>query len=329
MRADRLLSIMLLLQVHQRITARELATRLEVSERTIHRDMEALSASGVPVYAERGSSGGWLLMEEFRTNLTGLTRAEIQTLFLTRPSQILADLGLDKASDAAAIKLLAALPALSRDDAEYARQRIYVDTTSWNPTGEPFPLLQVIQQAVWRDRKLRFLYQRGDCGALERLADPLGLVAKGSVWYLVAAVEGEVRNYRISAIKDVEVLDEPCRRPKEFDLEAYWKASMDHFKASLPRFQARVRVRTTIFPRLRYAGRFARIEETASPDADGWQEVVLRFDTEEVACEYMLSFGPQLEVLEPPELRDKVIRMAQSVLDFYEQKRPSSFRKTV
>ena len=329
MRADRLLSIMLLLQVHRRITARELATRLEVSERTIHRDMEALSASGVPVYAERGSNGGWLLMEEYRTNLTGLSRAEIHSLFLTRPSQLLADLGLDKASDAAAIKLLAALPSPSRDDAEYARQRIYVDTTSWNPSGEPFPLLPIIQEAVWQDRRLRFLYQRVDCEPLERLADPLGLVAKGSVWYLVAAVEGEIRSYRISSILDVEVVDEPCRRPKGFDLEAYWKASMDHFKASLPRFHSRVRVSPAIFPRLRYAGRFARIEETSLPDADGWREVVVRFDTEEIACEYMLSFGPQLEVLDPAGLRDKVIRMAQSVLEFYQQKHPASFRKTV
>lgn len=328
MRADRLLSIMLLLQVHRRVTARELAKRLEVSERTIHRDMEALSTSGVPVYAERGSHGGWMLMEEYRTNLTGLTKAEIEALFLNKPAKLLTDLGLSKASNAASVKLLAALPAAHRDAAEYARQRIYVDTTSWNPTKEPFPFLPVIQAAVWQGQRLRFLYGRGDCDAVERVVDPLGLVAKGSVWYLVAAVEGEIRSYRISGVQDVEVLDEPCQRPKDFDLAAYWEQSLASFKASLPRYQARVRVSPAIFPRLSYAGRFARIERTGAPEADGWREVSIRFDTEEIACEYMLSFGAQLEVLEPPELREKVIQLAASVIEFYNRKHLSSSKKT-
>ena len=328
MRADRLLSIMLLLQVNRRVTARELARRLEVSERTIHRDMDALSAAGVPVVAERGSLGGWMLMEEYRTNLTGLTKTEIQTLFLTKPNRLLSDLGLDKASNAAAIKLLAALPSVSRADAEYARQRLYVDTASWNPSREPFPLLPVIQEAVWQERKVRFFYQRLDCESIERLADPLGLVAKGSVWYLVAAVENEIRSYRISSIRSIEVLNEPCSRPTGFDLETFWEQSMAKFKANLPRYQATVRVSPAIFPRLSDAGRFARIEQTSPPDEDGWREVVIRFDTEEIACEYMLSFGPQLDVLQPIELREKVIRLAQSVLDYYGQKYPSSLTKT-
>src|ERR1051325_4713574 len=129
MRADRLLSIMLLLQVHRRLTARELANRLEVSERTIHRDMDALSGAGIPVFAERGSGGGWALMEEYRTNLTGLNKEEIQALFVMNSPRLLADLGLSKASDAAHIKLRAALPSMSRGDAEYARQRIHIDAT--------------------------------------------------------------------------------------------------------------------------------------------------------------------------------------------------------
>ncbi|HEX8186484.1 MAG TPA: YafY family protein, partial [Blastocatellia bacterium] len=218
MRADRLLSIMLLLQVHRRITARELASRLEVSERTIHRDMDALSGAGIPVFAERGSGGGWALMEEYRTNLTGLNKDEIQALFLVNPSRLLADLGLGKASDAALIKLRAALPSVSRDEAEYARQRIYVDLAGWNHSQETIPHLPALQEAIWRERKLRFTYERTGCDGVERLVDPLGLVAKGSAWYLVAAVEGETRSYRISRVKDVEIMDEPCARPEGFDL---------------------------------------------------------------------------------------------------------------
>src|SRR5712691_4174354 len=201
MRADRLLSVLLLLQVHRRLTARELAKRLEVSERTIHRDMDALSAAGFPVFAERGIGGGWMLVEGYRTNLTGLNKDEIQALFLTKPLRVLADLGLEKASNAALIKLSAALPSAHRDGAEHARQRIHVDVTGWNRSNESIEFLPALQEAIWQERKLKFSYQRGGgCDAVERLADPLGLVAKGSVWYLVAGVEGEIRSYRVSRV---------------------------------------------------------------------------------------------------------------------------------
>src|SRR5579872_4220872 len=179
MRADRLLSILLLLQINRRLTARELAKRLEVSERTILRDMEALSTAGVPVTAERGIGGGWYLLEEYRTNLTGMSEAEIRTLFLMQPTRLLADLGWHQASEAALIKLLAALPSLSRRNAEDMRQRIHVDTASWHRPEEAFPYLQTLQDAIWQERKLHMLYQRSDDSTVERLVDPLGLVAKG------------------------------------------------------------------------------------------------------------------------------------------------------
>src|SRR5882762_9852255 len=183
MRADRLLSVLLLLQVHRRMTARELASRLEVSERTIHRDMEALSAAGFPVFAERGNGGGWMLVEGYKTNLTGLNRDEIQALFLTKPLRLLADLGLDRAANAAMIKLSAALPPAHRDNAEHASERIHIDITGWNRSEEGVQLLPVLQQAVWQERKLKFTYERGGgCDPVDRFADPLGLVAKGSVW---------------------------------------------------------------------------------------------------------------------------------------------------
>jgi predicted DNA-binding transcriptional regulator YafY len=323
MRADRLLSILLLLQVHRRVTARALAARLEVSERTIHRDMEALSMAGVPVVAERGSNGGWSLMEEYRTNLTGLNKDEAQALFLMQPARVLADLGFDKASDAALIKLLAALPAAHRDDAEYARQRIHIDLGGWNRADESIACLPVIQQAIWQGRKLRLIYERGQCAAVERIVDPLGLVAKGSAWYLVAAVDGLLRSYRASRVAEATLLDEGFARPKDFDLAAYWQASTASFKASLPRYQATLRVAPEVLPRLGYAGRFARIEHTGEPDADGWSEVHVRFDVEEMAVEYALSFGACVEVLTPQTLRDKVIEMAQSVIAFYAQPTPA------
>lgn len=320
MRADRLLSILLLLQVHRRLTARDLAERLEVSQRTIHRDMEALSAAGFPVFAERGSGGGWMLVEGYKTNLTGLNKDEIQALFLSKPLRLLADLGLDKASDAAMIKLAAALPSAHRDNAEHARQRIHIDLTGWHRSGESVPLLPVLQQAVWQERKLRFTYERSGCDPVERMADPLGLVAKGSAWYLVAVVDGDTRSYRVSRFISAEPTDDPCIRPRDFDLVAFWEQAALTFKARLPSYLATVRAHPDAFPRLNFAGRFARIEQSYPPDEDGWFRVVLRFDVEAMAVEYALGFGSQMEILEPATLRNKVIDAAQSVVRFYGEK---------
>ena len=321
MRADRLFSIVLLLQAHRLLTARDLAGRLEVSPRTIHRDMEALSAAGIPVVAERGTGGGWSLLGEYRTDLTGLNEAEIQSLFVTKPSRLLADLNLEKASEGALLKLLAALPTVYRRGAEYARQRIYVDVAGWSRSEEAAPLLHALQDAVWQERKVRMLYHRDRCEAVTRLVDPLGLVAKGSVWYFVAAVDdAEVRSYRVSRIESVEVMNAPCIRPPDFDLASFWEQSAAQFRAHLPSYYVKARVRSEIVPRMRYAGRFARIERMGRTDGEGWVEVWLRFDVEEMACEYALGFGTQLEVLEPPALREKVVNAAKNIVAFYTQR---------
>ena len=323
MRADRLLSILLLLQTHGHLTTRELAKRLEVSERTIHRDMEALCIAGVPVVSQRGAAGGWELAEEYRTNLTGLNAAEAQALALT-PNRVLADLGLDKASDAAFIKLLAALPTLGRRDAEYVHQRIYVDMTGWRQHDEPAPFLSIIQDALWRDRKLCLTYKRTDGNLVERVVDPVGLVAKLNIWYLVAAVaDGEnsgLRTYRISRVQKASLLDEPCTRPKDFDLVAYWQQSQADFKASLPRFPATVRVAPEALTRLRYVCRAARIdinEPATLPDAQGWLTLELHYEVESEAAEALIALGDRCEVLAPPSLREKIIHLAQSVISLY------------
>ena len=195
MRADRLLSILLLLQTHGRLTAGILAARLEVSRRTVLRDMDALSAAGVPVYAQRGGGGGWSLLDSYRTDLTGLTELEAQALFAAAPAPALHDVGLGRAAEAALLKLLAALPAHQHLGAAHTRQRLYIDGVGWGPRTAAAPHLHTLQEAVWRDRKVRIRYERSDDlydprppEVVERLADPLGLVAKGHAWYLVAAV---------------------------------------------------------------------------------------------------------------------------------------------
>ena len=318
MRADRLLSIVLLLQTNGQLTSRTLAERLEVSERTIHRDMEALSFSGIPVVALRGSTGGWSLLGEYRTNLTGLNEAEIQSLFVTQPPKLLADLQLKKASEGALLKLLAALPAMYRQGAEQARRRIHIDTAGWARHEEAVPLLPVVQDAIWSERKLRFTYQRGPgCDDVEREVDPLGLVAKGSAWYLVAGVGDNILTYRISRMSSAEVLDQRCAVPEGFDLAAFWEQSTTKFKTALPNYRAKFRVAPDAFLRLRFAGRFARVGDTVETDSDGWMRVEVGFDVEEMASEYALGFGSKLEVLEPRSLREKVIAAAREVIEFY------------
>ncbi|HEV2853391.1 MAG TPA: YafY family protein [Thermoanaerobaculia bacterium] len=324
MRADRLLSIILLLQVNRRLTARELAEKLEVSERTILRDMEALGMAGIPVVAERGAGGGWSLMEGYRTDLTGLSETEAQALFLTGPARVLADLRLDKAAEAALLKLLAGLPAVFRRGADSARRRIHVDVAGWRSPEDAVPLLPTIQEAVWQERKLGLRYQKGpgEEGTVERVVDPLGLVAKGSLWYLAAAVEGQVRCYRVSRVLDATILDEPATRPQDFDLAAWWEQSAADLKAAMPRYPATVRVHPDLLPRLRYALRFARIEAMGEPGEDGWTAVEIRFQFEEEAIEYVLSFGTRIEVVAPPELRERVIQRAKDVVAFNEARAP-------
>lgn len=240
MRADRLLSILLLLQAHGRLTARDLARRLEVSERTIHRDMDALGVAGVPVYAARGTGGGWSLAEGYRARLPGLSDTEIQALFLAGPARLLADLGLRRASEAALLKLLASLPAIARRDVEYARQRIHVDPAGWHETAESVAALPTLQEAIWQGHQVALTYGRSDGATVERLVAPLGLVAKGRVWYLVAAVDGEPRTYRVSRVRCARPTGAPAARPAGFDLAGYWERSAADFKAGLPRYPATV-----------------------------------------------------------------------------------------
>ncbi len=320
MRADRLLSILLLLQVHRRLTAADLAARLEVSERTVHRDMGALSASGIPVYAERGGNGGWRLTEEYQTKLTGLTQSEIQAAFLTQPARLLADLGLRQAADAASLKLLAALPSGLRGGATRAQQTILLDVAGWRQAVDAVPLLPTLHTAIWQGRKVRFAYERSDGTAVERTADPLGLVAKGRLWYLIAAIGGEVRTYRVSRIRTALPLDEAVTRPPDFDLALFWEESSRDFVEQLPRYAVIARVAPEMLLRLQRGDFTPAHSPHGPPDDDGWTTVTLHLQTFDTACEYVLGLGTLVEVLEPRALRARVAERAAAVAAFYRER---------
>jgi predicted DNA-binding transcriptional regulator YafY len=324
-RADRLLSIMLLLDTHRHLTAGDLARRLEVSERTIYRDIDALSAAGVPVYAQRGGRGGCYLPDGYRTRLTGLTSAEAQVLSLPGPAQVLADLGLREAVDAAQIKLLRAVPDGIRPGARAAHERVLVEAAGWDPPLESTPHLGTVQSAVWSERKLDVVYCRGDGATVERRVDPLGLVAKGSVWYLVAGVAGELRVYRVARLIDARILDDSIVRPPGFDLAAYWRHSSAAFQASIPRVTVLVRVAPAGLLAVRAARRVG-IDHEAAPASDGWIELSLRFDGAEDARTFVLGCGPLVEVLAPPAMRQEVARLTTETAELYRRSRDDDGR---
>lgn len=314
MRADRLVSILLLLQNHGRMTAKDLAEKLEVSERTIHRDMEALSMAGIPVFAERGTNGGWTLTEGYRTDLTGLKESELQSLLLVSPTVQLHDLGMRDSFEAAWQKLLAASPATTRQNAQLVRQRIHIDGAGWHPSTESFPSLSTVQEAVWQERALFIRYQRGE-DEVERIVHPLGLVAKRSTWYFVAQVENDIRTYRISRLTFARMLEDSFVRPEGFDLASYWEQSTADFQLSLPRYPAHIRARESLLTRLQQE-RYLQIKSTHPVDRE-WVDAHVQFHTLESACEMVLGYGSLMQVIEPQELRSRVISEATAILDLY------------
>ncbi len=302
MRADRLLSTLLLLQGHGRLTGRELAKRLEVSARTVHRDMEALGAAGVPVYALRGSRGGWQLDQGWRTRVPGLDDSELRALLMAQP-RVLGDARLARAAESAIDKLMAALPASLREQAASIRQRLHVDITGWSGVPENLAMLPTVQEAVARDRKLFLRYVKAGRERVERTVDPLGLVAKAAAWYLVAQTPAGFRTYRVSRIEDARILDRPSERPAGFDLAAYWKSSTEELRKSRRRYEVTLRLEKETAEKLK------SWRTTSGMQSAGEGERValtVQFDDEEQARFVALGFGPLAEVIEPESLRRRV-----------------------
>lgn len=310
MRAERLLRIVILLQSRGQVTAADLAEELEVSPRTIQRDMEALSGSGVPVYATRGAGGGWALHERYRTSLTGLTTAEALAIVVGRPPGILAELGLDDPGEGAVLKLLSAVSDSARDRAEHARQRVHVDLAPWGWVGERDPLLPQLQQAVWADLAIRIRYAASS-EAFE--IEPLGLVAKGSAWYLVTLSKGRHRTYRVSRIHDLEITERHFERPEGFDLAVHWREAAQRYSEDLPNYVVRLRVRGDAAVRVRWM--YGRDKQVTEPDADGWVDVTVDLEDEPNAMVAVGMLGAEVIVLEPSELRRRALEAARTFVE--------------
>ena len=319
MRADRLLSILMLLQTRGRITARQAAQELEVSERTIYRDVVALSAAGVPVYTDRGPGGGISLLEDYRTTLTGLTANELRALFMLSIPAPLEDLGVGQELKAALLKLTAALPEGRRGVEAQARQRIHLDALPWERTAQSVPYLHLIQQAVWQDQRLRLAYQAPFGTRIETVAEPYGLVAKAAVWYLVCACQGHLRVVGVSRVMEAALLPETFTRPPDFDLAAFWQEWCAASQAERPHYRVSARLEAALLPGLpRQFGEAIRTQiEQAAWDELGRVTLELTFNGFESALRRFLSWGRAAEVLAPRPLRLAVADYAGQIIARY------------
>ncbi|CAM5717096.1 MULTISPECIES: helix-turn-helix transcriptional regulator [Streptomyces] len=310
MRAARLIKMVLLLQSRPAMTAAELARELEVSERTVTRDAQALSEAGVPVYADRGRAGGYRLVGGYRTRLTGLARSEAEALFLSGVPGALREMGLQDAASAARLKVSAALLPSLRDAPDTAAQRFHLDAPAWFREPEAPAWLPLIAEAVWEDRRIDAGYRRGD-GTVERRLEPYGLVLKAGVWYLCARVAGAgaFRTYRIDRFAAVAALDERFDRDPGFDLPGFWAEQAERFARSILRAEVVVRLSPEGVRRLPHAvdplGAREALADAGAPDAEGWVTVTLPVESEEVAHGQLTALGPEAEVLAPASLREQ------------------------
>jgi predicted DNA-binding transcriptional regulator YafY len=282
MRASRLVAVLLRLQEGS-ATAAALADELEVSVRTIYRDVASLQAAGVPIWTETGPGGGIRLLDGWTGRLDGIALDEAGALFL--------------AGTVAQAEVLATLPRDLASRAGRIRERFHVDAPDWFTRDEPVPHLAVVADAVWSGRRLDMRYVES-----ERRVDPLGLVLKGGRWYLVAAHRGQPRTYRLGRITATTVLDEPAVRPDGFDLATHWAASAAAFDSAIRKTTVRVRVSPWGLRKLPGALALPSVEP-GEPDGEGWCEVVVPVESDDVAADQLLALGPEVEVLEPPAVR--------------------------
>ncbi len=319
MRASRLLTLQMLLETRGRMSARELSQMLEVSLRTLYRDVDQLAAAGVPIYSERGRSGGFQLVEGWKTTLTGFTASEAQAVFMAGLAGPAAQLGLGREVVDAQLKLAASLPVQQRGDAQRVAERFHLDTLDWYREVEPVPHLTTVAAAVWSEKQITIGYESWKA-LVRRTLHPLGLVLKAGAWYLVAARDGVARTYRISNIREIRVEDERATRIKKFDLASYWRESIERFERELYRGCATVLATPDGVKRLRETSAVVAKALTRLPQSrrrDGRVQLEIPIEKIELAAATLLRLAPEVEVIEPKVLRAAIAKRLREIAACY------------
>lgn len=317
MRADRLLSIMMLLQTHGVMTATQLAQELEVTERTIYRDVIALSTAGIPVYTIKGPGGGIGLVEEYRNSLTALKPDEIRSLFMLEIPPVLEQLGVGETVRKALSKLSSSLPTNKDGIMKEQRTKIMLDPLDWNQREEPVPWLKICQEALQHNRILELMYRSEFSTNLEMQVAPLGLVAKSQCWYLVGLRGDRFRTLQVSRIQFARICNQSFSEPANFDLGAYWKVWCQQSQKNRAGYRIQVRVTPTL-ARIIEQQRPATLLTPPMADDSPWMEMTLEYESFEEARRMVLGYGGAIEVLEPMALRRSVQDFAKQILLIYE-----------
>ncbi|MGX4600336.1 helix-turn-helix transcriptional regulator [Faecalimicrobium sp. JNUCC 81] len=314
MKADRLISILMLLQMHRQLTANELSNRLEVSVRTIYRDIDSLSSLGIPISSDRGANGGIKLLGDYKTSLTGISTNEIFSLFVPTGDKILDDLGIEKLKSSTLIKLLGSSSHSQIQEIENIKNYIYIDMNTWNKTNNVSKdILNTLQNAIWKFRTLNILYRKID-ETKEVILNPLGLVCKRGTWYLVGLNNGIIKTYKVTSIESAFLMKDNFIRPTDFNLEDYWKNSTSKFKSSIPKHTFKFKVNSCILNHIKER-MFINISKTIIENDDIYIDI--KFDSLFQGIEFAFGYGKDIKIIEPECAIDELKKKALEVISLY------------
>ncbi|MGL5379847.1 helix-turn-helix transcriptional regulator [Clostridium sp.] len=315
MKADRLISILMLLQVHKQLTANDLAKRLEVSVRTIYRDVESLSSLGIPIFTDRGSNGGIKLLGDYQTTLTGINKDEIYSLFIPTGDKILEDLGIKKVKHSTMLKLLGSSSASQLSEIKNIQNYIYIDMYSWgeNPIKIDTDILSTLQTGIWNSKVLNIVYRKIN-ETKNVILNPLGLVCKRGIWYLIGENSEIIKTYKVSNIESALVTDESFDRPSDFNLEKHWKSSTSNFKNSIPKHTFTFKVNPSIINHIKER-QFISISNIKIEDDDVYMDI--KFDAIFQGLEFAFGYGKDIEIISPTTAIDDMKKISSEILDLY------------
>lgn len=315
MRADRLISILMLLQIHKKLTASELSERLEVSVRTIYRDIDALSGIGVPIVADKGINGGIKLIGNYKTSITGINKNELFSLFLSTGDKVLEDLGMEKLKDSTILKILGETSPEDLREFENLQNYIYIDMNTWNEPNTILntDILSLLQNAIWNSQSLKIIYRKTDEVKKVEL-DPLGLVCKRGTWYLVGINNNIIKTYKVTSIESALLMPNTFTRPDNFNLKSYWIDSTKNFKSLIPKYTFTFKVNPKVLNNIKERP-FITISETLHKDDDIYLKI--KFDSLWQGVEFAFGYGKSIEIIEPLEAISEIKRKAEEVVELY------------